>query len=536
MSHNFHSLTMVSSPSNKRGYTKFDDSFDLNVPLSERLFTTQKTVTPIVDDVVVLDDDSDQDEQEIPRRSPPKLGSELCRSFNGLDFDDSIVIVESDEEAPKASTTDNAEVDSGDVKSDAFLADFLSPPAKKSKKKRKTPKRKTPLKKVIEPPKQKSPAKRSVDEQPKKKKEAAGRDEVRKRKELQAKCEKAVREQRNEETLKRALHNCRAAIDCTLLDDLFTKDELHRQMCEYLVNYEIDEFPKVASSVRWIRKKTALEFDNVDNNEMGFSVNKQDVDEDHLLCVIKMPEFVKMVHAYKLDDACDQTLFDCVKMNADKAQCKTVTVLVHGVKGYFRHRQNKATAEFRAAMDAIDGKQSKKSRRKSAGLPVVDRSDIDDALVDLDFRSAECGLNVSVAWSDTSDEVTRMIAATTKAVAEAPFKRRRNEQEGFAWYVQADSVCSVAPTNSDEAEKLWRRQLQQFPKMSHEMADSIARTFKTPLSLMEAYDTCDTETGAMLLADIMIGVNGTRRLGPEMSRRLYMFFAGIDGDKFIASQ
>lgn len=75
---------------------------------------------------------------------------------------------------------------------------------------------------------------------------------------------------------------------------------------------------------------------------------------------------------------------------------------------------------------------------------------------------------------------------------------------------------------------VWRRQIQQLNRVSSEMASAIADAYPSPQLLVQAYQRCVSEQERQnLLADIQVrrgeGVTSTsRRVGPELSRRIYL--------------
>ena len=502
------------------------------------------------DSIQILDESKSCTSFEKEKVSAEKQADEslmnICCTKDTPSKDDAVILVDSDSELPDIPKKSTNVFDSSDEE------DVFKPRKLKNKRKSSTPvakvksteraKRslaKTPTNKLLEKDAEISESITSpLYKKPKKKtpsKRVGNKNEVRQRKALQAKKDKIIRDIQKEQNLKNSLSNCKASIDQAFLEKLFTKAELHRQMIEYMVSYNIEESPLIPLSVMWYRAKSRLvegqEEEEGRINELDLMVTKETVQENHLLTVVDMPEFVNMVNSYKTDGL---TLFEFADGLSKKSKCTSLTILVHGLKSYFRTRQNKVNAEFRAAME---GKECKKSKKKSLGLPVIEKSDIEEALVEFEMMSTDFGLKVCVCWSHTSEEIVRLIAAETKAVAEAPFKRRRGEQMGFAWYVQADSICTVDPKTPVEAAKLWRRQLQQFPKVSRDIADAIAGVYETPMALLLAYEKCDSSSAALLLADIRITgiVSGTRRIGPDLSKKLHMYFTCRDGDKFIAS-
>ncbi|KAI1305344.1 Crossover junction endonuclease EME1 [Halotydeus destructor] len=367
---------------------------------------------------------------------------------------------------------------------------LASPPVKKAKSKRKTPVKGT-----------------------------KARSEVRAQKQLELEEAKKQKELSKQISLKNSLINCRAQLDSNLIDSFFSKEELHRKFSDYEINYRLAECTRMENTVTWSRKTKLATGETVEQ------------EEDQVLVVIEFDDFIPMVSAYKWNE--DESLIAFAKNVLNQhGKEKHVNIIVHRLSQYFRSKQTKANQEFTAA---ITGK-TKKSRRKSLGLPDVNQSDIDEALVALEMQfKLQTGRTARVMFTDTADDMTTQLAAMTKAIAESPMKRKRSEQMGFEWYIQADAVCTVDPRTRDDCVRLWKRQLQQFPKVSADVSEAIVSFYPNLNTLLEAYKKKGSKREASsLLENITVG-KLNRRIGPEMSKRMHMFFSSADGHIFLAS-
>lgn len=89
--------------------------------------------------------------------------------------------------------------------------------------------------------------------------------------------------------------------------------------------------------------------------------------------------------------------------------------------------------------------------------------------------------------------------------------------------------------------QVWRRQIQQLNRVSLEMASAIVATYPSPQLLVQAYRQCFSEQECQnLLADIQVrrgeGVTSTsRRVGPELSRRIYLQMTTLQPDLSLDS-
>ncbi|NXJ70320.1 EME1 endonuclease, partial [Rostratula benghalensis] len=146
---------------------------------------------------------------------------------------------------------------------------------------------------------------------------------------------------------------------------------------------------------------------------------------------------------------------------------------------------------------------------------------------------------VQVSFFESSEELGEFATMFTKAVAEAPFKRER-ENMGFPFYLEKRwcSGVRVDPSGKGLLE-VWKRQIQQFNRVSREMAEAIVAAYPSPQLLIQAYSRCSSEQEReKMLADIHVhrgeGVTATsRRIGPELSRRIYLQMTSHDPDLYL---
>ncbi|KAM9597518.1 crossover junction endonuclease EME1 [Trichechus inunguis] len=170
--------------------------------------------------------------------------------------------------------------------------------------------------------------------------------------------------------------------------------------------------------------------------------------------------------------------------------------------------------------------KEKKQRQPEANtgpVPLVTRVDLEEALVDLQLHT-EAQVQILQSWKELAD----FACTFTKAVAEAPFKKLR-DQTGFSFCLESDWAGGVKVDCSGRGLALvWRRQIQQLNRISLEVASAIVTAYPSPQLLAQAYRQRFSEQERQnLLADIQVrrgvGVTSTsRRVGPELSRRIYL--------------
>lgn len=519
-------VPMVSKSSPKRSVKKCpsrvitfsdDSDDDLLCPLSERLGLDKKTLIPKskpvkeVDDIRI-DDSGDDTLTEDNPAGPSHQSKYIPDEFD--DFDDAFL----------------ANIDDQTLTS-KIVTPLKSDPKTISKRR---------SKEVAY-----SPLTRASPAVVKKTKKTTGhvvnRNEVRKQKELEAQQAKVQREVNSQRTLKNCLKNCRAFMDSGLIGSLVRKEELDAKVLEYEVKAELmEEKAAFPSLIKWKRKNSTFDTD-------GFNVNYEDKDEDMVMVVVQSDDFVRMVHAYKSGNVTSSET-DSSQTSADDEQVdfiqfvksiakvcpdKHIILIRYGLAGYFRKLKSKENRAFTAAMT---GKTQRK--RNSVALPLISRMDIEEALIDLDLRgTVEIPRlkSVRVVNAENPGDIALSIATFTRAIAEKPIKMGRNEEHmSFAWYAAGDNRCTVDVKGPADVTKLWRRQLEQFPKVSRDVSEAIAKKYPNINSLMAAYNQfSDPSDGKLLLENILIGKSGTRRLGPELSRKIFVYFTTHDPSVFL---
>ncbi|NXH09839.1 EME1 endonuclease, partial [Bucco capensis] len=146
---------------------------------------------------------------------------------------------------------------------------------------------------------------------------------------------------------------------------------------------------------------------------------------------------------------------------------------------------------------------------------------------------------VQVSCFESWEELGEYATMFTKAVAEAPYKRKQADT-GFPFYLEKKwcGGVKVDPSGKGLLE-VWKRQIQQFNRVSREMAEAIVSAYPSPQLLSQAYSRCSSEQEqAAMLAAIPVlrgeGVTATsRRIGPELSRRIYLQMTSHDPHLYL---
>ncbi|KFU97266.1 Crossover junction endonuclease EME1, partial [Pterocles gutturalis] len=336
------------------------------------------------------------------------------------------------------------------------------------------------------------------------------------------------RQQEQEKEKKRALAKmlkARRPGECqkymrVVLDPVLLQTEGGEQILSALqaANYScVVENQAVPCSITW-QRKTVLK----DEDEW--------TEEPNVLVLLRLEEFLSM-EVEGCTEGPKETLQSYVAHVMDKMPGKILALAVAGVENYFRTQSQK-----RCQQAAVSGKQEGKQRKrkiKDSGLEIT-RLDVEEALVDLQLSK-----EVQVSFFESWEELGEFATMFAKAVAEAPFKRER-ENTGFSFYLEKECYGGVKVCHTGKGlREVWKRQMQQFNRVSPEMAEAIVSAYPSPQLLIQAYNRCSSDQEREnMLADIPVhrgdGVTATtRRIGPELSRRVHLQMTSQDPDLYL---
>ncbi|XP_021144166.2 crossover junction endonuclease EME1 [Columba livia] len=293
-------------------------------------------------------------------------------------------------------------------------------------------------------------------------------------------------------------------------------------------NYScVVESQAVPCSVSWRRKTLSSQMEDRD----------EWTEEPNVLVLLRLEEFLSMVHNYKQGaQGCTEgqkdTLQSYVARVMEKMPGKILALQVVGVENYFRVQSKKRPRQAAAGGNQEEQGKRRKKQVKDSGLEIT-RLDVEEALVDLQLSK------IQVNIFESCEELGEFATMLTKAVAEAPFRRER-EKTDFSFYLDKRWCGGVRVDCSGKGLfEVWKRQIQQFNRVSLEMADAVVSAYPSPQLLVQAYSRCSSEhERENMLANIPVhrgeGVTATsRRIGPELSRRIYLQMTSDDPDLYL---
>ncbi|XP_070790752.1 crossover junction endonuclease EME1 [Pituophis catenifer annectens] len=286
------------------------------------------------------------------------------------------------------------------------------------------------------------------------------------------------------------------------------------------------ESQTVPCSITW-RRKTGLTQAEEDNW----------IEEPNVLVPVLLPDFIAMIHNGKQArmEGPTETLQSFVAKITEKIPGKTLSLAVTELEKHFSSQKPTSHKKLQQAEQSSSKAQEegKPRKRKEKATPVsqLSRLDVEEALVELQLHT---GVQVQVlaSWKEFGEFASMF----TKAVAEAPFKKEKNKTS-FSFCLEGDWCRGVKVDRTGKGLlQVWKRQIQQFNRVSLEMANAIVARYPSPLLLMQAYDSHTSEQERHnLLAEVPIrrgdGVTTTmRRVGPDLSKRIYLQMTSCNPD------
>ncbi|XP_028413127.1 crossover junction endonuclease EME1-like [Dendronephthya gigantea] len=276
---------------------------------------------------------------------------------------------------------------------------------------------------------------------------------------------------------------------------------------------------------------------SVQDRELTITSSDAFKEENEVLIVLSAEAFAEMVFSFKQgyagggdlpsEQELPKTLLDFTMHVRSIYKGKKVTYIISGIEKYMRNVKLKGQRAFRkAAVGEPAVEDGTRKRRKKKVEPVLDvtRTDIEEALVDLQIKT-----NVCVYHCETDEDLAMKIAVFTKAVAEKPFKKSLTDELGIC-LDRLDKASLKVTKDGQGMVNVWQQQIQQFRNVSREMAAAIVAEYPSPQLLKEKYERCQSlQDALLLLEDIVVRRGGgslatSRRIGPELSKRFYILF------------
>lgn len=262
-------------------------------------------------------------------------------------------------------------------------------------------------------------------------------------------------------------------------------------------------------------------------------------DELHVVVHIPLEEFVSMVHAQKreLEGTVTKDQMTLQSFTLDilqKSAGRVPSLAIVELEKHFSLQKKQRSQKKPQQTAAKNGQDKRRRKGCEHNVSLISRADVEIALVHL-----QLSVGVQVELFETWKEFADYVSMFTKAVAEAPFKRAR-DNKGLSVYLESDGSkrAKIDPSGKGLL-NIWKKQIQQLNRVSSEMANAIISVYPSPKLLTQAYQICSSEhEKEKLLADIPVrrgeGVTSTtRRIGPELSKRVHLLMTTLEPEHFL---
>ncbi|XP_051958192.1 crossover junction endonuclease EME1-like [Xyrauchen texanus] len=271
------------------------------------------------------------------------------------------------------------------------------------------------------------------------------------------------------------------------------------------------------------------------------------VPQSHAVIQVPVDTFVTMINNYCKRQNSGILTESCISLTSwtqglmSRNPGRTLSLVVIDMEKYYKSQNSKSQKIYREAVLGGDmglqgGQKKRRKKDDNNQIPEVSRVQVEEALIDLQLHT---GVQVRFLsnWKDFTDYITM----STKAVAEAPFKQER-EKTGFTFCLESEWAGGLKVDRSGTGLlQVWKRQIQQLNRVSPDMASAILSAYPSPQLLAQAYAMCKSEHEKIgLLSDVLIrrgeGVTSTtRRVGPELSKRLFLLMTSSNAQQPLDS-
>ncbi|XP_074108226.1 methyl methanesulfonate sensitivity 4 [Cotesia typhae] len=273
------------------------------------------------------------------------------------------------------------------------------------------------------------------------------------------------------------------------------------------------KFSSVPNSISWTRTVENYSLDN-DNK---INTTTIEVNQKYLLIIWKWDKVIQLIN--------DKLFVSSVTSLCNSSAEINSTLVIYGVEKYFEYHESKGKK-----------KANSKLYESIENIPKVSRKIFDINLIQIQLQ-AKCNSRLI----DEAADMSLLIYQYTKSIAEIPYKlemdAKLNDQLDF--FVSGDNKNTIQVDKEGYGlKKLWLKQLCIFNNSSLAVADAISSVYPSPQQLIEAYLNCSREDGENLLKDIPIkrsitSTAASRKLGPELSKKIYTLFTSKNGEQSI---
>lgn len=333
----------------------------------------------------------------------------------------------------------------------------------------------------------------------------------------------------------------------TQLEEHMKKLEVPLNFLQEEVNLtdDTESHQDIGCIVRW-RRKTTAEYDNIDNQWVPKQQASVDY-EQHILLHLNAVQFATMVVGNSAASA--MIPYENMQQNVDEYITRLRSrhtdarfiVLIQGMQAWLKKSQNTRNREYIAAVRAQvnpeesselsaiapTSSQNKRKKPKKASLPSVNLSSVTDVVIeDLLLHIQLRHQPISIQHTTSNATTAFQITAFTQHLSTRPYRLAQLHHN-----INSASFCmdSGQIKTGDDEKDTYVKMLQEVQRVTVSMAYGIASEYETIQKLVQGF----RDEGREMLADVRKSANKDgdwtdKRLGPQISRRLYKVFMGKD--------
>ncbi|XP_014235937.1 crossover junction endonuclease EME1 [Trichogramma pretiosum] len=372
--------------------------------------------------------------------------------------------------------------------------------------------------------KKKQPKSKKVNQEKKRKQEE--KQQERQRKQEEAARQKALKQLNSKNKLSADPEHCLKLMEINYDHEIMSSDffiDFLQTIAESKIKHSVQS-QIIPNSITWKR----TEEQNYLNDSNEICTKSITIDECQTIIVWNCKEAVKQVY--------ENNFLNTIKKIKCLLPKKKITLVIYKIEDYFKYSKNLKDAAMHEQILGTDKQKKRKvDKNNYSDYPKISRKKFEEILVEVQVIY---GVNTRIIESQS--DIALLIYQYTKSIALLPSKKeKRQESSSVDWYVNSDNRDTVkVDKDGNGLKRLWQQQLGQFSLVSLETSESIASIYKSPCQLMEAYNNCTPAEGEGLLKDIPIRraagpLTSIRKVGPELSRKVYAMFTSKDGEAFL---
>lgn len=370
------------------------------------------------------------------------------------------------------------------------------------------------------------------------------REEARQLKLKQKEAEKLQKEANRANAANKALNNCTATMDRSVLDIIGDSDEITIRTLfdESMAQYRLTEYPKIENCITWSYRRTEV----VDGECVPIFT-----DSDWMIIVMNGKDYLNRLLDYRDDP--DQS--NSIKSHLVELKQRTklnIVLMVFNLTGYLKSERLKDAKTYRKTFKERFEKTGTKSatsgtvQSNASTEPVCGQStgrtmnlgtqDMQDLrlMLEMELMQQFRDWKLHIEFHEKTCDIVQAYVRYTHSVAKLDLKRKTKTATGLDWAINMDKERAVDPSKSSEdLTKLWVTQLQQFSQVTLPIAKAISAEYPSPCALLDQYSTLTEEEAEGLLAELYVQRNLRRQIGMNISRRVHKFMTSKDPDIHI---